>query len=147
LFPNIHHHRSLQCRLIQRVTHSSNKRPTTIASDHMVLVLMTKLFEENKIDVNKRASPRDFFSRQSFRKSIRTYCLPILIFSLTSLFWESILLYTIQHTPRSYYMTREYAENNQIYGLPISGYKFLKYGTSVEGAEALGCEYNILVTY
>lgn len=44
-------------------------------------------------------------------------------------------------------MIGEYAESSQIYGMPISGYRFLKCGTSVEEAKASDCEYDILANH
>ncbi|KAI0127134.1 hypothetical protein BJ170DRAFT_582227, partial [Xylariales sp. AK1849] len=70
-----------------------------------------------------------------------------LVFFATSLLWGAILLYAIQACPHFYHYGGQYGEQTQLYGQPISGYKFLKCGTSVQEAKALGCQYDILANH
>lgn len=69
--------------------------------------------------------------------------LAAITFLATSLLWGSILFYVLYQQRTYYHISGDYAERNYLYGMPISGYKFMKCGTSVEEARSLGCFYDI----
>ncbi|KAM7220125.1 hypothetical protein V8F06_004453 [Rhypophila decipiens] len=80
----------------------------------------------------------------------RTYWLPTLVFFTTSLLWGSVLLYALRRYPSSSlesHIGGTFGQENQLYGIPISEYRFLRCGTSVREAKALGCEYDILANH
>ena len=87
------------------------------------------------------------FPAQILRKIYSPYWLAISVFFSTSLLWGLMLLYIAGHTTPFYHYRGEYGENNMLNGMVISDYKFLKCGTSVAEAKALGCEYDILANH
>ncbi|EFY94534.1 hypothetical protein X797_011841 [Metarhizium robertsii] len=93
------------------------------------------------------ASIHNWHTCRSYATSLKTYWLPIFVFSTTSLVWGFILLYFLRQAPHFTHITSHFAEDNQIYGMPISGYNFLRCGTSVADAKAFGCEYDILANH
>lgn len=79
----------------------------------------------------------------------RAYWLPTLVFVATSLLWGSVLLYALGRSAALpiLHIGGKFGQENQLYGIPISGYRFLRCGTSVSEAKALGCEYDILANH
>jgi len=64
-----------------------------------------------------------------------------------SLIWALIFLYVIRRFPRLWTFQGEYAEHHTLFGVPLSDYKYLKCGNSIEEAKEAGCYYDILANH
>ena len=90
---------------------------------------------------------RSWFPNLLASKLSNVYWIAALVFFITSLLWGLILLYASRQIPHFTHYRGDYGAHSKIYGISISEYKFLKCGTSVDEAKALGCEYDILTNH
>lgn len=88
-----------------------------------------------------------FWTQKLLGDPPKMYRVAILVGLATSVIWGSLLFYVDRHSPRFYRISRPEANHNQLMGMPISGYKFLMCGTSVQEAKTFGCEYDILANH